>query len=57
MSYSVTSPCYNCEKKSTCTDHQLISEAVVKIHERSYDQGHQGCGTIVIACNRQRAVS
>lgn len=53
MSYIVNSPCYNCSKSGKCTDEKHIKEAVTKIHETSFDNGHQGCGQIVIACVTQ----
>lgn len=53
MSYSLNSPCYNCNKEKTCTDLNKVREAVDKIHASSYDEGHQGGGEILLACFRQ----
>lgn len=58
MSYSIQSPCFNCEKKDTCTDAATINKAVQEeIHSRTYAEGHQGGGTIVLACCRQKSIS
>ena len=50
MSYSVSSPCYDCTKKETCTDEKDLREAVTTIHSKTKDTGHQGAGQIVLAC-------
>ena len=55
MSYSVNYPCFNCAKKDTCTDLKRIQEAVQTIHNTSREDGHQGSGTIVLACCAQNA--
>jgi hypothetical protein len=58
MSYSIQSPCYNCEKKDACTDLKAINDGVQNdIHTKSFEQGHQGSGTIVLMCIRQKSAS
>ena len=58
MSYSVSSPCYNCHKREKCTDHVKIQEAVNNIHQDclSSEKGHMGAGVIAIQCYRVDAV-
>ena len=55
MSYSVSSPCWACAKRETCTDEKRIQEGVNRIHETSFEDGHQGSGIIVLACQQQHA--
>lgn len=64
MSYSVSSPCYNCKKNQNvrtpegkCSDMQEVQEAVNKIHSKTFDQGHQGAGSITLMCCRQEPIS
>ncbi len=56
MSYCLTTPCYNCKKGGTtpqdCTDMMLLTDAVNKIHSKTYDEGHKGSGNIVLCCNK-----
>jgi hypothetical protein len=52
MSYSRNFPCGQCTKKETCTDHTMIEEAITNIHQKTYEEGHQGSGSITIECNR-----
>lgn len=63
MSYSVSTPCYNCKKQKpltvvegeipgTCEDGQEIQAAVNRIHSKQFGTGHQGCGAIVLMCSR-----
>ena len=58
MSYSVSSPCYNCRKKEVCTDPVKVQEAVNSIHQDciSIEKGHMGAGTIAIQCVRLDAI-
>jgi len=53
MSYSLNSPCYACSKKETCKDESKIKDAIAKIHETTFEDGHQGSGQIVLACVTQ----
>lgn len=57
MSYSVNSPCWNCEKKDACTDLKHIQEAVQTIHNTGREGGHQGSGSVTLMCTRQKSVS
>lgn len=50
MSYSLNTPCYNCTKKETCTDQAKVQAAITNIHHTTKENGHQGSGTIVLAC-------
>ena len=50
MSYMFNNPCYNCNKESTCTDKKMIREAIDKIHQTTYEQGHQGSGEVLLSC-------
>jgi hypothetical protein len=52
MSYSLTTPCYCCKKNDKCTDGKLLQDAVNKIHSNSFEQGHQGGGTVAVTCVR-----
>ena len=53
MSYSVSSVCWNCNKKSFCTDGEKIQEAVDSIHQNclTEDGPHCGSGTIMHQCS------
>ena len=54
MSYSIQAPCFNCDKKDTCTDLSKITEAVQgNIHQTSFADGHQGSGFITLTCTMQ----
>ena len=64
MSYSLETPCCNypsrtpegqgdCEKKDTCTDRIVLTEAISKIHQHSFSEGHQGYGTIILDCKNK----
>lgn len=55
MSYSLLNSCYSCVKKDTCKDAEKIQKAIYEIHGTTYDEGHQGSGTIAIVCNRQES--
>jgi hypothetical protein len=65
MSYSFNNPCWNCKKHqnldnsnpSPCKDEEEIREAIEVIHSRTYEQGHQGSGEIVLMCCRQELAS
>ena len=58
MSYSLSTPCFNCEKQEECTDADNIQEAINKIHENCSDEGgHLGAGEVVLMCTRCRAKS
>ena len=52
MSYSLTTPCYNCKKREACTDPQKIQDAVNAIHDEpaSDESGHMGGGYIMLQC-------
>ena len=50
MSYSIYSPCHNCDKKETCTDLKRVTEAVLIIHNTRQEEGHQGSGYITLTC-------
>jgi len=50
MSYSLNSPCYNCSKKTDCTDEAELRKAIQEIHNRTKETGHMGSGQIVLAC-------
>ena len=52
MSYSVYTPCWACKKVKTCTDAKTLQEGVNAIHAHSYEQGHQGGGSISLMCLR-----
>lgn len=54
MSYSFNDPCWSCQKNinKTCKDAQTIRDAVNLIHTRTYDQGHQGGGQLLLMCCR-----
>ena len=60
MSYSLTAPCWHCIKRVSeknpegCTDYDQIQEAVNKIHSTT-DGHHQGSGTILLGCERQKS--
>lgn len=54
MSYTITSPCYNCSKKDSCTDHYDLNKAVQEvIHTKSFVEGHKGSGYITLTCTVQ----
>ena len=53
MSYMLNSPCYYCTKKGTCKDVEKIQKAICEIHQTSYNDGHQGSGTITLQCINQ----
>jgi hypothetical protein len=53
MSYSLNTPCYNCSKEKTCSDRIDIKVAIDTIHNTSKVNGHQGAGTVVLACVMQ----
>jgi hypothetical protein len=53
MSYSVHTPCGNCEKRKKCTDGVVVTGAVQGIiHQMPYDvgHGHLGSGSVTMAC-------
>lgn len=50
MSYSLQAPCFNCDKKDTCTDLKRVQEAVDTIHATNREDGHQGSGYITLTC-------
>jgi peroxiredoxin len=52
MSYTRNFPCNYCTKKETCSDYKDIETAICKIHEKTYEQGHQGSGSVTIECLR-----
>jgi hypothetical protein len=54
MSYSYINPCWSCKKNETCKDYGEIQNAITKIHERTYEEGHKGGGSIVLACCRMQ---
>ena len=53
MSYSLMLQCNYCQKKDTCGDYKEIQKAVTEIHNKTYDEGHQGSGMIIMQCTRQ----
>jgi hypothetical protein len=53
MSYSLMMQCSFCKKRETCKDHKEIQKAVNEIHSKTYEEGHQGSGTIIVQCTRQ----
>lgn len=55
MSYTIQSPCFNCDKKDNCTDLKTINDAVQNgIHTKACGHdGHLGSGTIVLMCCMQ----
>lgn len=55
MSYSINSPCWNCAKRVICTDEKKIQDGINRIHETSFEDGHQGSGIIVLACTQQHS--
>lgn len=56
MSYSLQTPCWACSKGRAhggeCRDEILLSEGIQKIHENTYETGHQGGGYVVMMCVR-----
>ena len=56
MSYGILTPCYNCDKKDTCTDAKDIADALLVIHSKNKETGHQGSGTVVLMCAVQNKV-
>jgi hypothetical protein len=52
MSYSVQTPCYSCTKKETCKDGKAVESTVQIIHSKTYEEGHQGSGSIILTCVR-----
>ena len=57
MSYSVMTPCYCCEKQAKCSDGKKIQLAVEEIHRTSFEQGHQGGGSITLTCVRAKSTN
>ncbi|MCX7924145.1 MAG: hypothetical protein N3B21_19375 [Clostridia bacterium] len=53
MSYSLITKCGECGKAATCTDRNILMGAIHGIHYNTFEQGHQGAGTIVVNCCRQ----
>lgn len=53
MSYNFNTPCWNCSKQPNCTDEARIREAITKIHQTTFEEGHQGSGQILLACTVQ----
>jgi hypothetical protein len=50
MSYSLSTPCYNCAKKDSCTDSKEIQNAIYEIHKKTYEDGHKGSGVVTLSC-------
>lgn len=50
MSYSVETPCHNCEKRKSCADHDHLRGAVDGIHMAGNARGHLGSGSIKLTC-------
>jgi len=57
MSYCINSPCSFCTKKDTCTDVGEIQKAVTEIHNKTFEEGHKGAGSISLLCVRQESVN
>jgi hypothetical protein len=58
MSYSVQTPCGMCAKKDTCKDGLNLSKGVQnEIHTKTYEEGHQGSGNIILTCFRMDSVT
>jgi hypothetical protein len=58
MSYSLNSPCFNCEKEKDCTDLKKVQATVNEIHANCCDEGgHLGAGVITLMCTRGKAKS
>lgn len=57
MSYSVTTPCFDCNKKKSCTDGIVVTGAVQGIiHAMPFGTGHLGSGTVTLACQNHEPV-
>lgn len=50
MSYSLNTPCHNCQKRSTCADHDHIRGAIDGIHMAGSQRGHLGSGKVDLTC-------
>ncbi|MFA5252487.1 MAG: hypothetical protein WC454_07875 [Phycisphaerae bacterium] len=50
MSWGINAPCWNCKKRLTCNDNQHVQEGINTAHQDT--AGHQGGGTVVMACSR-----
>ncbi len=63
MSYSFNNPCWNCLKhpnagaENPCKDEEAIRHAVDEIHERTFEEGHQGSGEIVLMCFKIKPIN
>lgn len=55
MSYSLSTPCWNCKKEQNCTDQKDIQEGINNIHLKDFDHGHKGSGQIILLCTRMIA--
>ena len=51
MSYSLETPCINCDKGDKCTDQASIAGAISGIHQMPYGVGHLGAGIIKLECS------
>ena len=57
MSYSVTTPCFDCNKKKACTDGVVVAGAVQGIiHAMPFGVGHLGSGKVTLDCQNFEAI-
>lgn len=50
MSWSLTTPCFDCAKNEKCTDRHVIGGAIEAIHQMPVGVGHLGAGNIEMEC-------
>lgn len=57
MSYSVNTPCFDCNKKKACTDGIVVTGAVQGIiHAMPFGVGHLGSGSVTMDCANHEAI-
>lgn len=50
MSYSISTPCWNCKKNVACSDSLKLSEGINEMYDPS-NKGHLGSGQITLMCS------
>lgn len=64
MSYSFNNPCWNCQKhqningvENPCKDEETLRLAINDIHNKTFEEGHQGSGEIVLMCSKLKPIN